>query len=102
MGRIDISFETVRQKNDKLKGQIQDRLEKGMIAGYERLENSILQSGGDAVEAIAEELEQEKTALMDMKQFMINLLQLMQDSTDAFEDADTGYERAVRNLGQGS
>lgn len=102
MGRIDISFETVRQKSDKLKGQIQDRLEKGMIAGYERLENSILQSGGDAVEAIAEELEQEKTALMDMKQFMTKLLELMQDSSDASREADTGYERAVRNLGQGN
>lgn len=102
MGRIDISFEIVRQKNDKLKGQIQDRLEKGMIIGYERLESSILQSGGDAVEAIAEELEQEKTALMDMKQFMTKLLQLMQDSSDAFEEADNGYERAVRNLGQGN
>lgn len=102
MGRINISYETVRQKNDKLKGQIQDRLENGMIAGYERLQKSILQSGGDAVEAMVEELEQEKTALMDMKQFMIKLLQLMQDSSDAFEDADTEYERAVINLGQGN
>lgn len=54
------------------------------------------------MEAIVEELEQEKTALMDMKQFMIKLLQLMQDSSDAFEDADTEYERAVINLGQGN
>lgn len=102
MGRIDISFETVRQKNDKLKGQIQDRLEKGMLAEYERLESSILQSGGDAVETIVEELRQERTALIDMKQFMTKLLQLMQDSADAFEDADTGYEKAVRNLGKES
>ncbi len=102
MGRIDISFETVRQKNDKLKGQIQDRLEKGMLAEYERLESSILQSGGDAVKTIVEELRQERTALMDMKQLMTKLLQLMQDSADAFEGADIGYEKAVRNLGQES
>lgn len=30
------------------------------------------------------------------------ILQLMQDSSDAFEEADTGYESAVRNLGQGN
>lgn len=102
MGRIDISYGAVRQKNDKLKGQIQDRLERGLMAGYERLESSILQSGGDAVETFVEELRQERAALLEMKQFMIRLLQLMQDSSDAFEDADTGYEQAVKNLGQGN
>ena len=101
MGRIDISFEIVRQKSDKLNGQIQSRLEKEMIAGYERLENSLLQSGGDAVETLVEELRQEKNTLMEMKNFMVKLLQLMQESADAFEETDISYKEAVQNLGQG-
>ena len=100
MGRIDISFETVRQKSDKLNRQIQEILEKEIIAGYEKVENSLLQSGGDAVENIVEELRQEKDALMEMKNFMIKLIQLMQESTNAFEEADTGYKEAVKNFGQ--
>ncbi len=100
MGTIDISFETVRQKSDKLNGQIRSRLEKEMIVGYERLESSLLQSAGDAVETIVEELRQEKKTLMEMKNFMIKLLQLLQDSADAFEEADIDYKEAVQNMGQ--
>ena len=100
MGSIDISFEAVRQKSAKLNSRIQGKLEKDMIEGYGRLESSILQSGGEAVETIVEGLRQEKKALMDMKEFMIKLLQLMQDSADAFEEADIDYKEAVRDFGQ--
>lgn len=100
MGGINISFEMVRQKNDKLNGQIQDRLEKEMIAGYERLESIIMQSGGDTVETIMEGLRREKQILIEMKHFMFRLLQLMQKSADAFEEVDFSYKDAVRNLRQ--
>ncbi len=101
MGTIDISFETVRQKSGKLNGQIRSRLEKEMIAGYERLETGILQSGGDAVETIVEELRQEKKTLKEMKHFMIKLLQLLQNSAAAFEETDIGCKESLRNLGAG-
>ena len=99
MGRIDISFETVRQKSDKLSNQLQSKLEGEIIAGYDRLEGNIFQSGGEAVAMIIEELRKEKEALIEMKNFMERMLKLMQESTDAFEEIDTGYQAALKNYG---
>lgn len=100
MGGLDISFETVRQKSGKLNGQIRNRLEKETIEGYEKLESSIQQSGGNAVESIVEDLRQEKRMLTEMKLFMIKLLELMEKSTDAFEETDVRYRESIRKLGQ--
>lgn len=100
MGRIDISFETVRQKSDKLSNQLQSRLEGDIIAGYDRLEENMFQSGGEAVAMIVEELRQEKEALIEMKNFMGQMLKLLQESTNAFEQVDTGYQAALKNYGQ--
>lgn len=100
MGRIDISFETVRQKSDKLSSQLHSKLEGDIITGYEKLEGNIFQSGGEAVDMIAEELRQEKEALVEMKNFMECMLKLMQESTDAFEQVDAGYQAAFKNYGQ--
>lgn len=100
MGGLNISFETVRQKSGKLNGQIRNRLEKETIEGYEKLESSIQQSGGNAVESIVEDLRQEKRMLTEMKLFMIKLLELMEKSIDAFEETDVRYRESVRNLGQ--
>lgn len=100
MGRIDISFETVRQKSSKLSNQLQCKLEGNIIAGYERLEKNIFQSGGEVVDMIVEELKQEKEALIEMKNFMENMLKLMQESTNAFEETDARYQTALKNYGQ--
>lgn len=100
MGRIDISFEAVRQKSDKLSNQLKCKLEGEIIAGYERLEENIFQSGGEVVDMIAEELRQEKEALIEMKNFMESMLRLMQESTNAFEETDVRYQTAFKNYGQ--
>ena len=100
MGRIDISFETVRQKSSKLGNQLQCKLEGNIIAGYEKLEGNIFQSGGEVVDMIVEELKQEKEALIEMKNFMKSMLELMQESTNAFEETDARYQAALKNYGQ--
>lgn len=92
MGRIDISFETVRQKSDKLSNQLQCKLEGEIIAGYEKLEDNIFQSNGEVVDMIAEELKQKKEALIEMKNFMESMLRLVQESTNAFEETDARFK----------
>lgn len=100
MGRIDISFETVRQRCDKLNKQIECKLEGDIIAGYGKLEEDIFQSGGEAVDMMAEELRQEKEALTEMKNFMEKMVKLMQESVNAFEETDAGYHAAFQKYGQ--
>lgn len=101
MGRINISFETVRQKSDKLSNQIQCKLEGDIIAGYEKMKGTFFQSDGKVVDMIAEELRQEKEAMIEMKNFMENMLRLIQESTNAFEETDAGYQLALKNYGMG-
>lgn len=100
MGRIDISFETVRQKSDKLNKQIRSMLEEDVIAGYEKLEENLFQSGGEAIDMIAEELRQEKEALIEMKNFMENLVRFIQEAGNAFEEVDAEYNVAFKHFEQ--
>lgn len=100
MGRIEISFETVWHISNKLSNQLQSRLERDIIAGYDRMEGIMFQSGGEAVAIIIEELGQEKEALIEMKNFMLQMLKLLQKSANAFEQIDTGYQAALKNYGQ--
>lgn len=99
MGRIDISFETVRQKSDKLSSRIQCKLEEEIIVGYEKLEENIFQSDGEVVDMIVEELRQEKEALIEMKKFMEIMLQLVKESANAFEQVDARYQAIFKNYG---
>ncbi len=73
MGRIDISFENVRQKNTELMKKIQSELDEDIIGRYKKLQSCISQSGGDGVEAIMEEVYLEEEALSNIRDFMVDL-----------------------------
>lgn len=99
MGRIDISFENVRQKNTELMKKIQSELDEDIIGRYKKLQSCISQSGGDGVEAIMEEVYLEEEALSNIRDFMVDLVTFIQDSADAFEEVDIAHERAANNIG---
>lgn len=99
MGRIDISFENVRQKNDELIKKVNSKLDGDIIDRYEKLESSISQSGGEGVEAIMEEVYQEKEALISIKDFMIDLLTFIQETANAFEQVDIEHQETAKNIG---
>lgn len=98
MGRIDISFENVRQKNTELMKKIQSELDEDIIGRYKKLQSSISQSGGDGVEAIMEDISLEEETLSNIRDFMVDLVTFIQESADAFEKVDIEHEQAAKNI----
>lgn len=98
MGRIDISFENVRQKNAELIKKIQSELDEDIIGRYKKLQRSVSQSGGDGVEAIMEDISLEEETLSNIRDFMVDLVTLIQESADAFEKVDIEHEQAAKNI----
>lgn len=98
MGRIDISFENVRQKNAELMKKIQSELDEDIIGRYKKLQRSVSQSGGDGVEAIMEDISLEEETLSNIRDFMVDLVTFIQESADAFEKVDIENEQAAKNI----
>lgn len=98
MGRIDISFENVRQKNAELMKKIQSGLDEDIIGRYKKLQRSVSQSGGDGVEAIMEDISLEEETLSNIRDFMVDLVTFIQESADAFEKVDIEHEQAAKNI----
>ena len=98
MGRIDISFEKVRQKNAELMKKIQSELDEDIIGRYKKLQRSVSQSGGDGVEAIMEDISLEEETLSNIRDFMVDLVTFIQESADAFEKVDIEHEQAAKNI----
>lgn len=98
MGRVNISFENVKQKTDELKQSLETELASGIITRYEKLDKNIEQSCGKGVESIRAALRQEKSTLSNVNQFMIELLNFIQESADAFEHVDTNHEEVMRKF----
>lgn len=98
MGRIDISFENVRQKNTELMKKIQSELDEDIIGRYKKLQRSVSQSGGDGVEAIMEDISLEEETLSNIRDFMVDLVTFIQESADAFEKVDIEHEQAAKNI----
>ena len=55
MGRIDVSYDVVKQKNSEIIKKIQNKLDEDIFIKYQNLEKGISQSGGESVESIREE-----------------------------------------------
>ena len=98
MGRIDISFENVRQKNAELMKKIQSGLDEDIIGRYKKLQRSVSQSGGDGVEAIMEDISLEEETLSNIRDFMVDLVTFIQESADAFEKVDIEHEQVAKNI----
>ncbi len=98
MGRIDISFENVRQKNAELMKKIQSELDEDIIGRYKKLQRSVSQSGGDGVEAIMEDISLEEETLSNIRDFMVDLVTFIQESADAFEKVDIEHEQVAKNI----
>lgn len=98
MGRIDISFENVRQKDVELMKKIQSELDEDIIGRYKKLQRSVSQSGGDGVEAIMEDISLEEETLSNIRDFMVDLVTFIQESADAFEKVDIEHEQAAKNI----
>lgn len=98
MGRIDISFENVRQKNAELMKKIQSELDEDIIGRYKKLQRSVSQSGGDGVAAIMEDISLEEETLSNIRDFMVDLVTFIQESADAFEKVDIEHEQAAKNI----
>lgn len=98
MGRIDISFKNVRQKNAELMKKIQSELDEDIIGRYKKLQRSVSQSGGDGVEAIMEDISLEEETLSNIRDFMVDLVTFIQESADAFEKVDIEHEQAAKNI----
>ncbi len=97
MGGIKISYNTVREKADRLKVQIRDVLDGSILIGYGKIEEAVSQSSGAAAEAALENIRQEREALTELKGVMIKILKLLENATDAFEEADQDYCVSLEN-----
>lgn len=98
MEKINISFATVRQKTERLKQQVNQGMFLDILERYASLQNNLEQSCGLGVDAIREELEQERQSLTEVGIFMIELLEFIQDSADAFEKVDVKYEGIMKKF----
>lgn len=98
MEKINISFTTVRQKTERLKQQVNQGMFLDILERYVSLQNNLKQSCGLGVDAIREELEQERRSLTEVGTFMIELLEFIQDSADAFEKVDVKYEGIMKKF----
>lgn len=96
MGEINISFEAVRQKIDQLNQNIQNEFLGDIISHYNNLDNVIEQSGGKSIDAIRELLQQERKTLLGVSNFMTELLNFIQNSSNAFEDVDINHEEILK------
>lgn len=96
MGKLDISFENVREKTNELQTKIQNEFLGNIVSCYDNLNNAIEQSGGKSIDAIREELQQEKQVLLGVSNFMTGLLNFIQKSADAFEEVDVTHEGMLK------
>ncbi len=96
MGKLDISFENVREKTNELQTKIQSEFLGNIVSRYDSLNNAIEQSGGKSIDAIREELQQEKRVLLGVGNFMTGLLNFIQESADAFEEVDVKHEGMLK------
>lgn len=100
MGGIKISYNTVREKADKLEVQIRDILDGSILIGYGKIEEAVSQSSGAVAEAALENIRQEREALTELRGVMIKILKLLEDSTNAFEEADYNYCVSLEEKGE--
>lgn len=100
MGGIKISYNVVREKADKLEERIRSILDGSILTGYQKIEEAVCQSGGTAAEAVMEDIRQEREALIEFRGVMIKILELLEDSMDAFEEADRDYCASLERKGE--
>lgn len=98
MGEINISWNLVREKTDKLTKRLQAELNGSIIKHYENLEGSLQQTCGESIDAVRECLQEEKETLSEINIFLNALLSFIQESADAFEDVDVSYEQVYRDF----
>lgn len=98
MGEINISWKLVQKKTDELTKKLQTELNGSVMKRYENLEGSLQQTCGEGIDAVRECLLEEKKTLTEINVFMNVLLSFIQESADAFEDVDNGYEEVYRNF----
>lgn len=98
MGRINISFEVVSQKTEQLKAQTEQNILSDIMTRYDNLHTSISQSSGMGVDAIREEIQQEKMTVVEVGRFMMEMLSFIQESADAFEHVDVNHEEVIKQF----
>lgn len=91
MGGINISYNIVREKANKMEEQIQSILDGDIMTGYQGIEEAVGRSCGTAAEAAMEDIRQEREALAELRGVLMKMLELLCDSVDAFEEADRDY-----------
>lgn len=91
MGGINISYNIVREKANKMEEQIQSILDGDIMTGYQGIEEAVSRSCGTAAEAAMEDIRQEREALAELRGVLMKMLELLCDSVDAFEEADRDY-----------
>lgn len=98
MGRIDISFETVKQKTNQLREELETGLTGDIITRYENLAKGLEESDSKGMDAIKEAIKREETMIKGVNGFMVELLNFIQESADAFEHVDTNHEEVLKQL----
>lgn len=98
MGRIDISFETVSQKTEQLRRQMNEILTNDVLPGYDGIQTNIEQSCGAGIDALKEALDKEKRTVAEVCRFMEDLLEFIKDSADAFKHVDDNHEEVLKKF----
>lgn len=98
MGEINISWNFVREKTDKLTKRLQAELNGSVMKHYENLEGSLQQTCGEGIDAVRECLQEEKETLTEINVFMNALLSFIQESAEAFKDVDVSYEEVYKDF----
>lgn len=98
MGRINISFGVVRQKTEEMKKRTETGLKGEILPRYDELSASMEQSCGRGMDTIRDALKQERDTLEKVNMFMMELLEFIQDSADAFEHVDVNHEEVIKKF----
>lgn len=98
MGEIDITYNLVREKTDRLARKQQTEFDGGMRKHFDTLENLFQKTCGDGIDAVMDCLWDEKLTLQEISVLMSRLLLFLRESTDTFEEADLGCRDALKDL----
>lgn len=98
MGEIDIIYDLVREKTDKLTKKQQTEFDGSIRKHYEMLEGLFQKTCGEGIDTVMECLWDERETLTEISALMDELLSFIRESTDAFEDTDISCAEIYKNF----
>lgn len=95
MEEINIVYNLVREKTERLDKKQKEEFDAGISKHFEMLEGGLQKTCGEGIDAVMECLWDERETLTEVSELMKGLLSFIRESTDTFEDVDISCGKAI-------